>query len=125
MLRSHRLSEHPKLCIAATDKSQVIVLGAIGDHVAALQDLLVDLGAEMPRSRRAGKFDGIFGEETKRKICDFQARMGLKADGMVGPRTLAAMDELILSHPRLDRPGEGDIAKQRGRDLQHRYRHLD
>ncbi len=33
--------------------------------------------------------DGIFGTETEAAVCDFQKEHGLKADGIVGPSTLA------------------------------------
>ncbi len=38
--------------------------------------------------------DGIFGPATKQAVINFQQRMGLNPDGLVGPVTLAAMESL-------------------------------
>lgn len=38
-----------------------------------------------------GKVDGIFGSETKKAVIYFQKKNGLTADGIAGPKTLAAM----------------------------------
>lgn len=38
-----------------------------------------------------GKIDGIFGSATKKAVIAFQKKNGLVADGIAGPKTLAAM----------------------------------
>lgn len=38
-----------------------------------------------------GKIDGIFGTQTKKAVIAFQKKNGLIADGIAGPKTLAAM----------------------------------
>lgn len=38
-----------------------------------------------------GKIDGIFGSATKKAVISFQKKNGLVADGIAGPKTLAAM----------------------------------
>lgn len=38
-----------------------------------------------------GEIDGIFGSQTKKAVISFQKKNGLVADGIAGPKTLAAM----------------------------------
>lgn len=38
--------------------------------------------------------DGIFGPNTKQAVINFQQRMGLNPDGIIGPFTLAVMENL-------------------------------
>lgn len=105
MVTSRRLGAHVELQKASS--SSPVWRGAKGKHVAALQDLLIDLGYRMPRSRRSNGFDGIFGPETEQTIKDFQKSVGLKADGLVGPKTLAAFDAIIARRPDLELPPPG------------------
>ena len=112
MVKSRRLGAHVELQKASTGSS-LVARGAQGKHVAALQDLLVDLGYKMPRSRRSNGFDGIFGPETEKTIKEFQKSAGLKADGLVGPKTLAALDAIIAKHPDLDLPPPGSHLAER------------
>lgn len=44
----------------------------------------------------AGAIDGKLGPRTKKAVIDFQKANGLKADGKVGPKTLAALDKYLL-----------------------------
>ena len=60
----------------------------VGDDVYHLQGRLLDLGF------RVGRVDGYFGAETASGLSDFQANMGLAADGTCGPATLAALSRL-------------------------------
>jgi hypothetical protein len=62
--------------------------GRRGDAVAALQAALNEVGAS-PQLEP----DGIFGKQTKRAVKDFQVAHGLESDGIVGPLTMAALDE--------------------------------
>jgi murein L,D-transpeptidase YcbB/YkuD len=115
MLVSRRLGAHLELQKASAGGA-AIGRGARGKHVAALQDLLVDLGHAMPRSMKPGGFDGIFGEETDKKVRAFQKAAGLKQDGLVGPRTLAALDGIIARRPDLDTPSPLREAQERRLD---------
>jgi len=60
----------------------------VGDDVVALQQRLLDLGFDPGRS------DGIFGISTEAALRDFQRNVGLAADGILGPTTLAALGRL-------------------------------
>ncbi|NLJ81326.1 MAG: peptidoglycan DD-metalloendopeptidase family protein [Firmicutes bacterium] len=65
-----------------------------GADVYSLQEKLVDLGYELA-------LDGVYGVQTEAVVREVQAVLGLKADGFVGHRTLAALNEThrsIISH---------------------------
>ncbi len=57
--------------------------------VKALQRALLHLGYP------CGTADGLWGKLTKRAVKRFQADHGLKADGIVGPKTVAALDRAL------------------------------
>jgi hypothetical protein len=59
--------------------------GARGETVEFLQRCLATVGAE------CGAVDGIFGTRTASAVTGFQRACGLVADGVVGPRTWAAL----------------------------------
>jgi N-acetylmuramoyl-L-alanine amidase len=61
----------------------------IGDDVVQLQRRLSELGFD------AGRVDGIFGTATDRALREFQASVGVDADGTCGPDTFRAFDRLI------------------------------
>ena len=63
--------------------------GSRGDNVRELQRQLTDLGYS------CGVADGVFGAKTETAVKDFQRDHGLKADGIVGPLTWAAIDEAL------------------------------
>ncbi len=89
---------------ATRSGERVLALGPhAGDHasaaVRALQRRLIAAGYS------PGPVDGFYGPLTERAIISFQVAQGLPADGIAGPRTLAA-----LAHPLLRR-GVGYAAK--------------
>jgi Putative peptidoglycan binding domain len=67
--------------------------GARGRSVHLVQQALLDLNYALPRSTGNAAYspDGIFGDETDARVREFQARSGLKDDGIVGWRTLQAL----------------------------------
>jgi Putative peptidoglycan binding domain len=67
--------------------------GARGRSVHLVQQALLDLGYRLPRSTGSAAYspDGVFGDETLAKLKEFQARNGLKDDGVLGHRTLQAL----------------------------------
>jgi peptidoglycan hydrolase-like protein with peptidoglycan-binding domain len=81
MLLSVRLGKIRALQLAASNNPPLMA-GQTGDGVAAVQDLLRDLGYDFPVSFRKGKADGIFGSETKRNVEAFQRDNALKPDGI-------------------------------------------
>jgi hypothetical protein len=62
----------------------VLSLGDRGPEVVALQERLNQLEANLP-------VDGVFGAATRAAVVAFQARSGLRPDGVVGPQTKAAL----------------------------------
>lgn len=72
--------------IPMTNVKPTIRKGATGDLVRELQDTLSVLGYE------PGAADGIFGTKTKNAVVAFQTDMNLDPDGVVGPKTWAALD---------------------------------
>lgn len=62
----------------------MLALGSRGEAVHHLQALLRRLGYELDA-------DSIFGPLTERTVREFQRRRGLAVDGIVGPRTWAAL----------------------------------
>jgi hypothetical protein len=65
--------------------------GDKGTQVKALQRALAHLGYP------AGKVDGIYGAVTKSAVARFQSAGKLKADGICGPLTLAALVRALRS----------------------------
>lgn len=63
-----------------------------GDDVLDLQQRLNQLGFD------AGMEDGIFGPSSRAAVMEFQANVGLDVDGIVGARTLEALQRLHRGH---------------------------
>jgi N-acetylmuramoyl-L-alanine amidase len=64
-----------------------------GDDVLELQRRLNQLGFD------AGREDGIFGEASGRAVLNFQRNIGMKADGIVGPDTVEALERIRPVQP--------------------------
>ena len=62
----------------------ILVQGLTGPDVRKLQNFL---NRSFPTNLPRLKEDGIFGSKTKARVVEFQTMQGLKADGMVGPKT--------------------------------------
>jgi N-acetylmuramoyl-L-alanine amidase len=75
-----------------------------GDDVAALQRRLIALGFD------ARRVDGLFGADTHRALVEFQRSVGLVADGICGPATIAALE-------RVGAMAAGSVAEARERDV--------
>jgi len=60
----------------------------VGDDVHALQERLLEMGYD------AGRADAIYGDRTAHALGQFQREVGLTADGMFGPATMAALRRL-------------------------------
>lgn len=76
----------------------LLTTGSKGFAVAAIQHQLAGLGWEV------GPIDGVFGVKTRRAVVAFQQSSGLVADGIVGPKTIAALGEAVAGIPPAVRP---------------------
>jgi hypothetical protein len=75
--------------IAAPPPTTTLKPGDKGAQVRTLQRALAVLG------HPAGKIDGQYGPATIRALKAFQAASGLTADGVLGPKTLAALAKAL------------------------------
>ena len=69
----------------AEEVPALVRLGSTGAEVKTVQQKLKNWGYY------SGKVDGIYGSATKTAVERFQRKNGLTADGIAGPKTLAAM----------------------------------
>ena len=95
--------------------------GETGKRVSDLQARLNALGAKPPL-----KADGIFGPKTLAAVKAFQQARGLKVDGLVGPKTTAALRAKSPAKAAVHTPAKtpakaAPVAKtaQRGSDLKY------
>ncbi|NJN20885.1 MAG: peptidoglycan-binding protein [Leptolyngbya sp. RL_3_1] len=90
-LQAPRFAGDPVL-EACYDDQQLVKVGASGSAVEKLQQALMDAGFPLPQYG----VDGKFGPETKAAVVGFQTSVGFSGkgrDGIVGPNTMAALDE--------------------------------
>lgn len=81
----------------AFDNDPLLTIGESGEPVKLIQEGLRDDGFDMPKSTKpSGEMDGGFGEETFYTVKKFQAKHGLRVDGIVGRETMGKLDELNL-----------------------------
>lgn len=72
----------------ATETRPTLRKGSMGTYVLALQTMLVNRGYDVG----AAGVDGDFGSGTLKAVKQFQQDAGLVMDGIVGPKTWAALD---------------------------------
>jgi hypothetical protein len=72
------------------DEQDYLTNGSRGLPVKKVQDGLTRLGFELPQYG----IDGIFGNETKQAVLDFQDTYGLTYDGIVGEQTMGTLDNI-------------------------------
>ena len=78
---------------SGTEQRDTIRKGAKGPTVVEAQGLLLRAGYSLPRHGA----DGSYGAETEAAVKAFQQAHGLKADGIVGPKTWAALGRAAAS----------------------------
>lgn len=123
MLTSLRLRDIKELQLAESN-TRPLKFGDSNPGVAAVQDLLGDLGFVFHKSFTKGRADGIFGKETKANVEAFQRKHGLKPDGLVGRMTLGKLDSIVVEHNILERhsDAERELVSARNRVLPLRKR---
>ena len=84
------------LCVSAAN----ISYGSRGDTVKKIQQRLKQWGYY------TGSVDGIFGSGTLAAVKSFQSKNGLKADGIVGKQTAAAMGIALSEAPAQTSTGD-------------------
>lgn len=97
-LKQQKLATHARIYLLSL-VAMSLVLGTAGEALAQKILRLGDRGSEVTfiqdRLRELGYFNrsstGIFGEQTRDAVIQFQQDSGLFADGIVGPRTEAAL----------------------------------
>jgi hypothetical protein len=72
----------------------------IGEAVKKVQRALRDLGFPLPLTFARGDADGQYGDETARAVSRFKRDNNIEpSDGVVGRKTMAALDGLFTSSP--------------------------
>ena len=101
---------------------RLLSLGLSGPDVADLQR---QLNSSPPTNLPVLNADGIFGQRTLARVREFQGNNGLKADGIVGPLTRAALQRGSVDVPArtgIDCGNSGaanlNLTTQRGRAFQ-------
>ncbi|WP_343706250.1 DUF4157 domain-containing protein [Flavobacterium sp.] len=78
----------------ANDNQMLISAGQKGQYVSELQQGLMKAGQSLPKFGA----DGDFGNETRNAVIGFQTENGLnKIDGLVGPETIGALDNVLVA----------------------------
>ena len=86
-----------------TDKKPTIRQGDRGTYVTMMQEELQAIGYNIGSTGA----DGVFGKNTKSAVVAFQTNNGLKADGICGPATWAALDAAQREPEPKPEPAEG------------------
>lgn len=91
-----------------TPQSDGLRYGHAGMAVQTLQERLIRLGYDL------GKWgaDGDFGDCTDLAVKQFQRDHGLEADGIVGPVTMAAIEDALEKQDKIDRDAAADQTMQ-------------
>jgi N-acetylmuramoyl-L-alanine amidase len=107
-----------------------IDFGDKGKHIEDLQEDLLAAGEKLPRYGS----DGDFGKETEAAVEAFQARHSLVVDGIVGPKTLGKLKEVLNRKAKANKkrskaivPYPGSYLKEgdRGKDVERIQRAVD
>jgi peptidoglycan hydrolase-like protein with peptidoglycan-binding domain len=95
--------------VGTAEAATTLRQGARGQEVVQLQQRLTELRYDV------GKVDGVFGQTTRHAVVAFQKANGLARDGIVGPRTRAALAKPVAVAPSRVQTGryvEVDITRQ-------------
>lgn len=87
---------------------RVLRYGCEGDDVRLMQQRLILMGYDLG----AWGADGEFGDCTDLAVKQFQRDHGLEADGIVGPVTMAAIEDALEKKEKIDRDAAADQTMQ-------------
>lgn len=71
---------------------ETLTLGSRGPNVKLIQSLLARIGYD------PGAVDGVFGQQTREAVREFQLDNGLVPDGVVGPATWSRFERFLLGY---------------------------
>lgn len=95
-------------------------IGARGEDVKKMQQMLLDLGDDMVALDKYGA-DGIYGKETRRAVMDFQRSAGLMVTGIFDKDTQIALAKALYPEP-----GESEtIVEETVEEVDNLHRGLD
>jgi peptidoglycan hydrolase-like protein with peptidoglycan-binding domain len=100
-MKSHRFATEPQL-LAIEVSNVLLKKNSKGRGVAMIQIVLRNRGFPMPRSFKKLTPDGDFGAETEQAVKSYQKEHKLTSDGIVGKKTLASLDDLLVAQPCFD-----------------------
>jgi hypothetical protein len=109
-------------CLAG-DFSARLVPNTTGEFVAAVQQALMDLGESLPQFGA----DGSYGDETVAAVLSYKTRHDIRTDdgfldGIVGPKTMAKLDEECTARDQVPGPcpptADGAFVDLAGQDEQ-------
>jgi hypothetical protein len=90
---------------------ELLKFGSSGNMVKDVQSKLIELGF----SCGAPGIDGKLGQYTEQAVREFQRKNSLVVDGIVGPKTMAKLDELInakkVSEAEAQKPAVEEVPK--------------
>lgn len=80
---------------------ETLSVGSRGPNVKLLQSLLARIGYD------PGAVDGVFGQQTREAVREFQLDNGLEPDGVVGPLAWSRLERFLLGYDTYSvRPGD-------------------
>ena len=105
--------------VRSTNSTLLVTYGDRGAAVEEIQELLIRAGMDF----REFGVDGVFGNETLEAVQKFQRLSGLIEDGIVGPKTIAALKrvrkvQFDSSIPVRPYPGSYVMIGDRGKDVE-------
>jgi peptidoglycan hydrolase-like protein with peptidoglycan-binding domain len=96
------------------DQLPILRMGSEGEDVRQLQQFLISQGFDLGEMGA----DGDFGRRTQEAVRQFQARAGINADSVVGPKTYEAILQVAQAAMPVPRPNPERVPQPAGQGLQ-------